>query len=197
MRCIRLLSVVLSTVFLISYCSKDKGDVSQPEASPRAAFELTSPDFPNNGPIPREMTCQGKNYSVVLNWKNAPRATRAYALIVDDPDATPVVGYAWVHWIVYNIPASAVSLPGRMAKSAKVKLPSGETVTQGHTSWKKPGYGGPCPPKGTGVHHYIFKLYALSEDLKLPEGLTKEKLQQAIKGKSLAETQLVGTYEKK
>ena len=60
----------------------------------------------------------------------------------------------WVHWVLYNIPASAVGLPEAAASG---KLPAG--TKEGLNDWKRPDYGGPCPP--IGQHRYFFKLYAL------------------------------------
>ncbi|MCX7677881.1 MAG: YbhB/YbcL family Raf kinase inhibitor-like protein, partial [Spirochaetes bacterium] len=103
----------------------------------------------------------------------------------------------WVHWVVYNIPAQCRKIPEGINTNEKISLRDGISFTQGITSWNKTGYGGPCPPKGTGVHHYHFRLYALSLEPTLPGGLTKKALMNAIKDYIIAETQLIGVYEKK
>ena len=64
--------------------------------------------------------------------------------------------------------------------------------TKWRNSWKRPGYGGPCPPSGT--HRYFFKLYALDTTLDLEAGAGKTKLLQAIEGHILAQTELMGVY---
>jgi hypothetical protein len=64
-------------------------------------------------------------------------------------------------------------------------------------SFRKIGYGGPCPPPGHGPHRYFFKIYALDGELKLPAKATKFQVESAMKGHILAETQLVGTYQKR
>ena len=80
-------------------------------------------------------------------------------------------------------------------------LPAKETlrdypILQGKNSWGQPGYGGPLPPRGHGVHHYHFKFCALNRELELPPGFTKSELLKAIQGHVVAEALLVGTYER-
>ena len=149
---------------------------------------LTSPAFSPNGPIPRECTCEGKDTAPELTWSGASPRTRSFALVCDDPDApdpkAPKMTY--VHWVLYDIPATITRLPS-----------GGETppgARDGRNDWKRPGYGGPCPPIGR--HRYYFKLFALDAllgDLKTP---TKSQLLEAMKGHVLEQTELIGTYEK-
>jgi hypothetical protein len=154
------------------------------------SLSLTSPAFSANGEIPKEYTCEGGDHSPELTWSGAPQGTRSFALIEDDPDAPDPKApkTTWVHWVLYDIPASATSLPKDAAKS----LPAG--TREGVNDWKRTGYGGPCPPVGR--HRYFHKLYALDTqlgDLKQP---TKAALERAMQGHVLARTELVGTYEK-
>jgi len=155
-------------------------------------FALISSAFAANGPIPREYTCQGADVSPPLSWSGAPAGTRSYALIVDDPDAPDprAPRTVWVHWVVYNIPAATQALP---AGADRTGLPRG--AQPGLNDWNRPGYGGPCPPVGR--HRYFHQLYAL--DTLLPDlgQPTKAQLLQALRGHILAETELVGTYEKR
>lgn len=155
------------------------------------SFILTSPAFANNGAIPKQYTCEGADISAPLRWSGAPQGVKSFALIVDDPDAPDprAPKTTWVHWVVYNIPAEAQSLPEGAAKHG---LPAG--AQQGLNDWKRAAYGGPCPPIGT--HRYFHKLDAL--DTVLPDlgHPTKAQLLNAMKGHVLAETQLVGTYKK-
>lgn len=160
-------------------------------------FTLTSNAFSNNAAIPKKYTCQGDNLSTPLEWSGVPAGTKSLALIMDDPDAEKVVGYTWVHWVVYNISPDTRKLTEGLSKASKIKLADGSWATQGITSWKKPGYGGPCPPAGTGVHHYKYRLMALSLSPTLPEGLNKAKLLDAVKGSIIAEANLTGTYGNK
>jgi Raf kinase inhibitor-like YbhB/YbcL family protein len=137
-----------------------------------APFTLTSADFKNGGNIEQKnagniMSCTGDNKSPALEWKNPPAGTKSFALMVHDPDAPTGSGF-W-HWIVYNIPADATSLPE--GAGSGVGLPKG--AVQGNTDMAKPGYVGPCPPPGSPKHHYNFMLFPLKVDkLDLPPGAT-------------------------
>lgn len=154
-------------------------------------MKITSTAFANNGSIPAVHTCEGSDISPALAWSDAPAGTKSFALIVDDPDAPDPAApkMTWVHWVLYDIPASATGLAQAVAPKG---LPQG--THEGVNDWKRTGYGGPCPPIGR--HRYFFKLYALNtvfSDLGMP---TKARLEGAMKGHILAEAQLLGTYQK-
>jgi Raf kinase inhibitor-like YbhB/YbcL family protein len=156
------------------------------------AFTLGSPAFSAGGGIPARYTCEGEDLSPPLVWSAPPPATESLALIVDDPDA-PDPGHpqmTWVHWVLYNLPPTAGSLPKAVTDSA---LPAG--ARQGLNDWKRPGYGGPCPPIGR--HRYFFKLYALGVVLPDSPRLSKAQFEVASAGHVLARSELIGTYEKK
>jgi Raf kinase inhibitor-like YbhB/YbcL family protein len=154
-------------------------------------FSITSPAFEPGQPIPRRYTCEGADLSPALQWFGAPAETKSYALVCDDPDAP--VG-TWVHWVIYNLPASAAALPENVLKARTV--PALGNARQGINDFRKIGYGGPCPPPGHGPHHYHFKLYALDRDLALEAGATKAEVERAMEDRILARTELVGTYER-
>lgn len=155
------------------------------------ALTLTSSAFNHNGSIPAQYTCEGKDVSPDLSWSEVPANAKSLVLIVDDPDAPDPAApkLTWVHWVLYNMPANAAGLPE--AVSAKA-LPAG--TKEGLNDWKRTGYGGPCPPIGR--HRYFHKLYAL--DVVLPDlgRPTKADIEKQMKGHVLAETQLIGTYQK-
>ena len=137
------------------------------------------------------LTCDGEDISPTLEWSNVVAGTKSFVLIVDDPDAPDPANprMTWVHWVLYNIPATADSL----AEGVSVKDLPQETL-EGLNDWRRTGYGGPCPP--VGKHRYFHKLYALDmvlPDLKRP---TKAKLEKAIEGHVLSKTELVGYYQK-
>lgn len=95
----------------------------------------------------------------------------------------------WVHWVLYNLPPTASALPEGVAAEA---LPVG--TEQGLNDWKRPGYGGPCPPIGR--HRYFHKLYALDTVLTGLGSATKRRLLEVMEGHVLAQAELIGTYEK-
>jgi len=153
-------------------------------------MNLTSPAFKNNGSIPSVYTCDGKDISPALDWSGVPKNAKSLVLIVDDPDAPDPAApkMTWVHWVLYNLPATATGLAEAISDSA---LPSG--TLQGLNDWKRTGYGGPCPPIGR--HRYYHKLYALDTvlpDLKRP---TKSRVEQAMRGHIIEQVVLLGTYQ--
>jgi Raf kinase inhibitor-like YbhB/YbcL family protein len=156
------------------------------------SLTLTSPAFQHQGEIPSRHTCEGEDVSPALAWSGAPQGTRSLALIVDDPDAPDPKApkMTWVHWVLYDLPPSSAGLPEGVDPRA---LPAG--TREGTNDWKRTGWGGPCPPMGR--HRYFFKLYALDAELADLRQPTKARLEEAMKGHVLAQTELVGTYEKK
>jgi len=157
----------------------------------RMAFSITSPAFADQGSIPSVYTCEGRDIAPQLAWTGAPAGTKAFALIVDDPDAPDPKApkMTWVHWVLYDIPAAARGLP---EGATAAQLPNG--AREGKNDWKRTGYGGPCPP--TGRHRYFFKLYALGAMLGDLHSPSKADLEKAMKPHILGTAQLVGTYEK-
>ncbi len=156
------------------------------------SLSLTSTAFDAGGTIPAVHTCDGTDTAPALAWSGAPPATKSFVLIVDDPDAPDPAApqMTWVHWVLYNIPASAASLSSSIRGT---DLPPGTRT--GLNDWKKSAYGGPCPP--TGRHRYVHKLYAL--DVVLPDlgHPTKAELEKAMQGHVLMQGELIGTYQKK
>ncbi|MDD4953925.1 MAG: YbhB/YbcL family Raf kinase inhibitor-like protein [Candidatus Omnitrophica bacterium] len=140
-------------------------------------MRISSPEFENNGSIPKKFTCDGQDISPKLKIEDIPADTKSLALIVDDPDAPRGT---WVHWIVYNIPPVSYidenSVPGE-----QIKNDSGDY-----------GYGGPCPPSGT--HRYFFKIYALDMLLDLQIGSNEQELLDAMQGHVIDNAELIGTY---
>ena len=148
------------------------------------SLTLTSLSFEAGGPIPAQHTADGKNLSPQLTWSDVPDGTRQLALTCVDPDAPTTK--PWVHWILYKIPATLKAL-----------AEGGRGVgTAGLNDFGDSRYGGPSPPKGSGVHHYHFKLYALSTPVALEKDATKEQLLASMEGHVLEQAELVGTYER-
>jgi Raf kinase inhibitor-like YbhB/YbcL family protein len=156
------------------------------------AIELSSVKFKPGGRIPPAHTGEGKDLSPPLEWSGLPPGTKELALIVDDPDAP--TSEPFVHWVLYGVPADASGLPEGLVREPQVH--DGVRALQGTNSFGKTGYNGPLPPRGHGVHHYHFKLYALDRPLELPPGADKEKLLAAMAGHVLGEGEMVGTYER-
>jgi len=155
------------------------------------AMEIESSAFVHEGGIPARYTCEGDDVSPPLAWRGVPAGTKSLALIVDDPDAPDPAAprMTWVHWVLYNMPATASGLPEAVANT---DLPPGTRA--GTSDFRRTEWGGPCPPIGR--HRYFHKLYALDTGLQLPPGARKPDVEQAMRGHVLAEAVLVGTYQK-
>ena len=164
----------------------DAGSGSNP-----MTLKITSSAFQPGGAIPSKYTCEGQDVSPPLAWSGAPSNTKSFALIVDDPDAPDPAKpqRVYVHWVVYNTPPTATSLPENASKKG---LPKG--AVQGKNDWGKAEYGGPCPPIGR--HRYFFKLYALDIELTGLSSPTKADVERAVKGHVVDSGELVGTYQK-
>jgi Raf kinase inhibitor-like YbhB/YbcL family protein len=153
---------------------------------------LASPAFAPGADIPTLFTCEGSDISPPLEWTGMPDGTKSLVLIVDDPDAPDPAApkMTWVHWVLYDLPPDARTLPEGVASS---DLPAG--TREGRNDWKRTGYGGPCPPIGR--HRYFHKLYALDAVLGDLGSPTKAEVEKAMKGHILAQAELMGTYQKK
>jgi len=154
------------------------------------AFALICPAFGEGAAIPVRHTCDGDDVSPPLAWRDAPAGTQTFALICDDPDAP---AGTWVHWVLYNLPASTAELPENVAKVESLDLGG---ARQGRNDFRRPGYAGPCPPPGP-AHRYFFKLYALDAALPVKAGALKKDVEAAMQGHTLATAQLIGMYARK
>lgn len=128
-----------------------------------AKFTLKTTSFDSGKKIPEKYVfngfgCSGENISPALEWSGAPEGTKSFVITVYDPDAP--TGSGWWHWTVANLPATTSSLAE--GASNKDKLP--QKAVEGRTDYGRPGYGGPCPPKGDRPHRYVFTVYALKTE---------------------------------
>ena len=151
-------------------------------------MQLRSADFEAGGAIPARHTGEGEDISPALSWAQMPEGTKAFAVVCHDPDAplvSPGGTYGFVHWVLYNIPATVHRL---------------EEGTSAHTVGKndfgKSGYGGPMPPEGHGKHHYYFWVLALNDDAPVEAGLTLWEFLRAVEPNVIGMNRLVGTYER-
>jgi len=162
-----------------------------PEAAAKGSetmvMTLTSPAFGEGQAIGAKHGYRNQNLSPALAWGEPPAGTKSLALLVDDPDAP---AGDWVHWVLFNLPATARGLTEGVAKEAQ----RADGSRQGKNDFGNLGWDGPAPPSGT--HHYHFKLYALDASLSLAAGATKKDLLAAIAGHELGRAELVGTFSK-
>jgi Raf kinase inhibitor-like YbhB/YbcL family protein len=148
---------------------------------------LTSPAFVEGGMIPKKYAGAAENVSPPLAWSEAPGPAKSLALIVDDPDAP---SGDWVHWVVYNMPATMKEMPEDIGPDERI---AGIGI-QGKNDSGKIGWDGPYPPSGT--HRYFFRLYALDKVLDDMPGRTKKQLLAQIEGHILAQGELMGRYKR-
>jgi Raf kinase inhibitor-like YbhB/YbcL family protein len=147
-------------------------------AAPAGPVTISSPAFAEGAPIPAQYTCTGANLAPPLSWSTPSDA----ALVVDDPNA---VHGTFVHWIVVGIPPGPGSTADGQTPAGATSLPN---------SGGQAGYTGPCPPPGTGVHHYRFTLYTLPASLQLAPGLVGQHAVDAIAHAATGQAQATGTF---
>jgi Raf kinase inhibitor-like YbhB/YbcL family protein len=146
-------------------------------------FRLSSSAFSEGETIPRKHTCDGQNISPPLEWTGQPASTQSLAIICDDPDAP---SGTFTHWVLYDLANSTQGLEEGSSGGGK----------EGQNSFKRSGFGGPCPPPNGGTHRYFFYLYALDISSLGPAGLSKQDVTTAMQGHILGEAELMGTYER-
>ena len=161
--------------------------IAQKKNGGSMSLDIKSSAFENEGMIPKQYSCDGKDISPELSWSGAPENTKSFALICDDPDAP---GGTFVHWVIFGIPAEVNKLNENVPNNEILE----NGAKRGKNNFGKIGYGGPCPPGGT--HRYYFKLYALDQDVDLEPGISKDLLLSKIKDNIIDEAQLMGKYER-
>lgn len=168
-----------------------------PAATPEK-FSLSSAQIAPGRKIADEQVfnafgCSGKNISPSLAWKNPPAGTKSFALMVHDPDAP--TGSGWWHWVVINIPASVNALAANAGDPKSALLPKG--AVHGVTDFGSAAYGGPCPPAGSGPHHYHFRLFALKvASINVPAGASAALIGFNVRANALAVAELTGVYSR-
>lgn len=183
-----ILLLILVSVFVIG-CKDDGTTADDTPAVPKMTFKTN--EFAAGATIPDNFTCDGLNISPQLSWSGAPAETKSYAIIIDDPDAVPVAGYVWDHWMIYNIPSSEKSLVNARTQ-ASIESIGGKSL---RNSWGKYYYLGPCPPSGQ-THTYSFRIYALDvADLsEINAESDKIEFENAIKAHTITTGSFTGTF---
>ncbi len=167
-------------------------------AQSAAPLTVTSPTLTAGQPIPKQHTADGENTSPALAWTGAPATTKSFAVVCEDPDVLlpPANPQPFVHWVIYNVPATAKGLPANVPIDPAAAMPAEIAgAIQGPSGFRRPIYRGPAPPPGK-PHHYHFIVYAL-DVASLPPGLTRAQLTEAMTGHIVGQGELVATYERK
>ena len=194
------------TIFLLAIGRVAAGQQAPtaPPPAPPPSLLISSPSFADLSRIPAKYTCIAttpppsgpRNISTgispALQWTNVPKGTVSFALIMHDPDAhVPKAPTDVTHWLVFNIPADVTQLPEAVAPDA----PLANGALQGANIMGKAGYQGSCAGPGA-FHHYTFELLALDTKLDLPQGATREQVQDAVKGHVLGSAVYIGLFHR-
>lgn len=162
----------------------------------QGTFTLTSQDLGGQATRAQEFNgfgCTGENMSPQLAWSNAPEGTKSFAITMYDPDAP--TGSGWWHWVVFDIPANVDELVRNAGNVAQNLAPQG--AIQSITNYGVPGYGGPCPPEGHGLHQYIITVHALkTETLGLDANTNTAVVGYYLWNNTIAKASLVAYYER-
>ena len=156
----------------------DKPSEPLPEAS--AQMNLSSNAFQSGGTIPKRFTCDGRDISPPLRWSEVPRGTRAFAVLVEDPDAD-----RFVHWTVLGIPSA-------LHRLLEGEVPPDAVETE--NGFGDEGWGGPCPPEGDGPHRYVFAVYAVDGPLGLDSDASPDDVRKAVAEHALGSGTLTGRF---
>ena len=150
---------------------------------------LASPAIPPSGEIPAQYTCDGADISPPLSWSDVPAGTGGLVLVVEDPDAPSGM---FRHWAVFEIPPASRGLDAGYSANRPTAA-----LHEARNDFGKTGYGGPCPPRGAGTHHYHFRLLAISRptlDLRAPAAAID--VLRAAQPYVIQQAELVGTYHR-
>jgi Raf kinase inhibitor-like YbhB/YbcL family protein len=169
----------------------DKLAGARPNANPGQAtlreLLVSTKSFPEDGPIPARYAGEGAA-PPELRWSGVPREAQELVVLCEDPDAP--MPKPCVHWVLYGIAPLSSSLPEGFSPEA-----TPGAVKSGKNSTGRVGFMGPKPPRGHGVHHYHFQVFALDSTLTLGAGADRDALVAAMKGHVIATGEVVGTYE--
>jgi Raf kinase inhibitor-like YbhB/YbcL family protein len=198
--------VILGAILILGVSLGARAQQTPPPepAGPPPSLLMGSTAFHDLSRIPTQYTCAAttpppsgpRNISTGISpemgWTNEPKGTVSYVLILHDPDAhVPKAPTDVTHWIIFNIPAGSRALGEGIPPG--VRLPDG--TLQGMNVTGKEGYQGPCAPPGA-PHHYMFELQALDEKLDLPQGATREQIEDAIKGHVLGSAVYIALFNR-
>lgn len=183
-------SVLLQRLWAIVLLACGAGAASSHE------LEVSSPTFRDGEVVSRvhlmnRYGCVGENRSPAVSWSNVPPGTRSFAVTLYDPDAT--TGSGWWHWIVYDIPESARSLPAGLAQGLGRALPG--RAAQAANDFGDRGYGGPCPPRGERPHRYVLTVHALRvETIAVPHQASPAFVRYRIYGNRIGSGSIAATF---
>ena len=198
-----LLLALLMLGLTIPVVAQTGGRGGQPKGGGTAApaMTLTIPGFPDGGQVPVKFSqaapgvAVGEGTSPAIGWANVPAGTETFVVHMHDMDlARNKTTDDQVHWVVWNIPASAAGLPEGVPKGSQLADGSYQISATG------PMYRGPGAGANGPFHHYVFELYALDTKLDVtPSGdafETRANVIKAIQGHILAKAVYGGLFRR-
>lgn len=163
-----------------------------------AAIAVSSPTVKEGQPVPRQHTPDGRNDSPALSWSGVPSTAKSLMVFCEDPGVGNPPPF--VHWVVYNIPATANGLPEALPIEPGARLPPALAgAVQGTNGFRRAIYRGPAPPPGR-PHSYHFVVYAIDTTIPATPNappLTRGELLERVQGHVVGRGELVATYERK
>jgi len=160
-------------------------------AAPGFAMDLTSSDVTQGALFPANEVCArygGSDVSPALSWSGVPSNAQSLAITMFDPDA----GHdGWWHWAVVDIPAATTSLAQGAGSGG---LPDGARHLENSNG--NASYHGPCPPAGSGAHHYQITLWALGEKPALDASAKPSDVGVYMEKHAIAKARLTPVYSK-
>jgi Raf kinase inhibitor-like YbhB/YbcL family protein len=167
------------------------------------SLTLRSPFIKDGDPFPAQFACPafiagpndsplaGDNISPSLNWSNPPAGTVEFAVVLDDAISFPDFPARFTHWMTWGLDRNT-----RTLKRGENGPFVGNNDLFGYAPLAfSQAYFGACPPRKTGLHRYVFHVYALSRPLGLAAGATRDQFDAALAGKVLAEAKLSAPYD--
>lgn len=153
-------------------------------AQAASALELSTPAFKQGEKIPSKFTCDGAGMNPALSFNGVPANTKQLVLTMHDPDVPKnlMPSGNFDHWMVWDIAPTSKGIA------------EGAGSSMGMNGTGKAGYIGPCPPDRE--HRYFFRLYAVDVALTGKTFKDRAAVEEAIKGHILAQSELMGRYEK-
>ncbi|MFG2121303.1 YbhB/YbcL family Raf kinase inhibitor-like protein [Streptomyces sp. NPDC048710] len=174
--------IAMAAMAVVPGCADGGGSSSAPSPTTTVRLTVTSPAYADAATVPSRYTCDGENVSPPLAVTGAPPQTASLAFLLQDPDAPRGT---FTHWLVWDIDPHTTHLTAG-------ERPQG--AVEGRNGFGKTGYGGPCPPRGDGPHHYVLTVYAVDRRPDLAPDATPTDLLRALSGHTLATGTLTGRY---
>jgi Raf kinase inhibitor-like YbhB/YbcL family protein len=160
---------------------------------------ITSPVLTDMGNFPAKYSCSGTpaNVSPPLSWSNAPAGTQSFVVLVHDLEPRPGKGIEDnLHWLVWNIPATTMSLAEGAPATATLPDGSLQVTAAGRNGGPPAAYRGPCPPPGQ-PHHYSFDVFALDSKLdSVVAGAARADVMNAMNGHVLGHAVLMTKFDR-